>query len=340
MGFFKNKNARDALQIVTRAIDSGDFTARLDEKDPLADDINKILDYLSSVPKQQEEYKQQMKTSASGIREQLGEVYQSSEQFANVLDAFMDGAIAQSQKIDHGSATMKEISVGIQQITSSAQEVAASAQSSSELADQGSRTVGAAIEQMRTVTNTVQALNETVNSLGARSEQINDIVEVMSRIASQTNLLALNAAIEAARAGEHGKGFAVVADEVRKLAEQSEKSASQIRELIQAIHVDIANSVQSVHTFNNDVAQGLSTVQVAGQSFEHIQQAIGAVAGEIQEVSAAVEQISTSSEQVIEITSTMKLGQEDGNIKIKQMRDQFADVLPLLGDIVKRLERL
>ncbi|MGG3921768.1 methyl-accepting chemotaxis protein, partial [Geobacillus thermodenitrificans] len=149
------------------------------------------------------------------------------------------------------------------------------------------------------VNGTVEQLAEVIKGLGRRSEQIGSIIEAIRNIAAQTNLLALNAAIEAARAGEHGRGFAVVADEVRKLAEQSAESARQIAELIAAIQEETAHAVQSMESVVNEVTAGTGVIRTSGETFSQIRAAVDEVAKQIRDVSASVSEMAASSEQIV-----------------------------------------
>lgn len=151
---------------------------------------------------------------------------------------------------------------------------------------------------MKSINNNVVTLAESIATLETRINQIGDITMVISDISSQTNLLALNAAIEAARAGEQGKGFAVVADEVRKLAEQTAGSAEQITNLISQIQIDSKNTSLSMTTAANDVDTGLTIVQDAGESFHRIEQSV-------QELVKLVEEVSQSLDQLKEHTNTI-----------------------------------
>lgn len=151
---------------------------------------------------------------------------------------------------------------------------------------------------MKSINNNVVTLAESIATLETRINQIGDITMVISDISSQTNLLALNAAIEAARAGEQGKGFAVVADEVRKLAEQTAGSAEQITNLISQIQIDSKNTSLSMTTAANDVDTGLTIVQDAGESFHRIEQSV-------QELVILVEEVSQSLDQLKEHTNTI-----------------------------------
>src|SRR5690606_11856508 len=121
--------------------------------------------------------------------------------------------------------------------------------------------------------------------LGARSKEIEQIVTVITQIADQTNLLALNAAIEAARAGEHGRGFAVVADEVRKLAEQTKESSEHIQQLIDRILHETEEAVVSIDETVEQSNKGIAAIQSVNQMFDEIQKSIMEVTGQVQEVS-------------------------------------------------------
>lgn len=151
---------------------------------------------------------------------------------------------------------------------------------------------------MKSINNNVVTLAESIATLENRINQIGDITMVISDISSQTNLLALNAAIEAARAGEQGKGFAVVADEVRKLAEQTAGSAEQITGLISQIQIDSKNTSLSMTTAANDVDAGITIVQDAGESFHRIEHSV-------QELVILVEEVSQSLDQLKEHTNTI-----------------------------------
>jgi methyl-accepting chemotaxis protein len=138
-----------------------------------------------------------------------------------------------------------------------------------------------------------------VANLGERSVQIGQIVDTISGIAGQTNLLALNAAIEAARAGEQGRGFAVVADEVRKLAEQSQDATKQIADLIQEIQGETDKAVVAMNQGTHEVKVGTEVVSVAGQAFGEITLLITQVSDQIQDISAAIQQVTSGSQLIV-----------------------------------------
>ena len=158
------------------------------------------------------------------------------------------------------------------------------------LPGEGNQAIQAAVLQMNAIHDSIRELSGVVEGLGNHSQAIGQIIEVITGIANQTNLLALNAAIEAARAGEHGRGFAVVADEVRKLAEQSSRSAEQISQLINTIQSDTKHAMNSMEAGTREVQQGILVVHEAGETFGQIQMSIGTVSDQVHDVSAAAQE--------------------------------------------------
>jgi len=146
---------------------------------------------------------------------------------------------------------------------------------------------------------------EKVKEMGLRSDQIGAIVETIDDIASQTNLLALNAAIEAARAGEHGKGFAVVADEVRKLAEKSALATKEIAGLIKNIQQVVAEGVAAMNDSVAEVDTGVARANEAGASLQNIQQAVEAVRRQVQDIAAAALEMNAASDHLVHAMETV-----------------------------------
>ncbi|QDQ01668.1 methyl-accepting chemotaxis protein [Lysinibacillus fusiformis] len=193
---------------------------------------------------------------------------------------------------------MDETATGVQRIAEATQQLHASAVETSEVANTGNKAIEEAKQQMNVIYDSTQIINNLVQKLSKQSEEISNITEVITAITDQTNLLALNAAIEAARAGEHGKGFAVVADEVRKLAEESKQSANQIVALTQDIQHDTQNVENAVIDGLHSVTDGVRIIGNAGQAFVSIVTAIGTMTDQIEDISATSEEISASAEQV------------------------------------------
>lgn len=210
------------------------------------------------------------------------------------------GAEKQVSTVIQSVESAEEITKGMNKVTESIQSVANLTIVANEKATLGNDVVNKTINQMRLVQDSAMESAEVVHTLSNKSKEIGHIIELITKVASQTDLLALNAAIEAARAGEQGKGFAVVADEVRKLAVQSADAAGQIRQLIEEIQEESEKAVRSMNNGTDVVNEGLKLVSQTGDSFKNILGAIQQVAAESHEVAAIVNQIHSNTQIVTE----------------------------------------
>ena len=190
------------------------------------------------------------------------------------------------------------MAIGVQRVAEATSTVAEESKATTKEANEGNESIQKVIQQMDKIHRSVDDTATVIQKLEERSKEIGQIIEVITDISDQTNLLSLNAAIEAARANEHGKGFAVVANEVKKLAEQSKESADQIASLIQEIQGDTAHAGMMMRKDINEVKLGISVVQETGEGFKRIQKSIDQVTSQIQEISAISEEMSASVEQV------------------------------------------
>jgi methyl-accepting chemotaxis protein len=162
----------------------------------------------------------------------------------------------------------------------------------------GGQVVSETIEGMSKISHSVNESSSTVEALGKRSEQIGEIVKVINDIAGQTNLLALNAAIEAARAGEQGRGFAVVADEVRKLAERTTSATHEIGDMITGIQDDTTKAVESMHAGTKEVEAGVILANQAGEALQEIVSSVQGVSDMVQHIATAAEEQSTTGDVI------------------------------------------
>lgn len=275
-----------------------------DEVGDMAKSFNAMVQHLRDVVKKVSDHSEQVSIASQELTASAEQTSKATEYIASTVEDVANGAEQQVRSVMETSEGINEISRGVQHIAESANAVHMAAVDVSKKATKGNTTTKNAVEQMQSIHHSIEDLGELIQTLGSRSNQIGEIVQVISEISAQTNLLALNAAIEAARAGEHGRGFAVVADEVRKLAEQSAHSAEQIAHLIESIQMDTNRVIDSMNKATKEVHQGVNLVTSTGESFAEIQQAIQEVTEKIGDVSAAAEQIASSATQMVE---TVKL---------------------------------
>lgn len=234
---------------------------------------------------------------------------QASEQVANSVSSMAEGLKHEVDAVKEANEVVQNVSASTGEIADKAQEIAGVAKITSDDANIGQKAVSGAIDEMEKIDEGSQEIQNAINKLDKGSQEIGNIVELISNIAAQTNLLALNAAIEAARAGEAGRGFAVVADEVRKLAEESETSSRRISELIQQNLIDMQSAVEVSRLGRERINKGIAVVQDAGNTFNKIvtdvanlSQQVDIITKEIGEIAAGSEKMATSVNQIESIS--------------------------------------
>lgn len=269
-----------------------------DEIGELAASFNAMTTNLRDLIFQVSSTSEQVASSAEEMMASADQTNAATNQVATAIQEVASGAELQGKNTEESSRAVGEMSIGIQKVAETTSTVAESASDTTKQAQSGHEALAKVINQMKSINHTTNETNTVIKDLDKKSAEIGKIIEVITGIADQTNLLALNAAIEAARAGEHGKGFAVVADEVRKLAELSRQSAGQISGLIEVIQKDTHSVVQMMNKGTVEIATGTQLVEDTGKTFNEILRSIENVSSEIQEVSAISEEMSASVQQV------------------------------------------
>lgn len=292
-------------QLKAIADGEGDLTQELmvkskDEIGMLAESFNQMLRNLRELILQVRSHSEQVAASAEQLTASSEQTSKATEQIAETVQEMAAGSEHQAQNVEASHIEVEGMATGIGQIAARAENVSTTAIRTSDLATDGNQAIQLVVTQMDGMGEAMENLSRMVSGLGERSEQIGQIVDVITGIAAQTNLLALNAAIEAARAGEHGRGFAVVADEVRKLAEQATTSAGKITQLIEVIQHETQEAIVSVEKSSQQTALCMDGVAQAGDAFAQIRDAVVRVAAEVQDVSAASRTLTDSTERVAE----------------------------------------
>ncbi len=295
------------LEKVTRVLvqaADGDFQFKelsvnsSDEIGELRAVTNRLKAGLKKVVGQVASSAEQLAAASEELTASASETSKSVQTIAESIVHIAEGAGDQSSEIDALMVETDGMSNEMQSLYEASQGMKSAAEDSQKGATDGRALVEEAVRSMKSMSDQMAEASAVVGTLGDRSKEIGQIVETISNIADQTNLLALNAAIEAARAGEAGRGFSVVAEEVRKLAEQSGDAAKSIATLIGEIQGDTGAAVTAMQKQTESVEQSSAVVNRAGEAFAHIEALVNDLYGHIEKALVSIDQAKESSHQV------------------------------------------
>jgi twitching motility protein PilJ len=293
------RNQAAILQLLDELADlaEGDLTVHASVTEnftgAIADSINFAID--------------QMRGLVSNINRVSVRVARAAEETQQTARSLANASDNQAREITAASTAINEMAVSIDHVSSNAAESAAVAERAVAIANKGADVVQATIGGMDTIRGQIQETSKRIKRLGESSQEIGDIVSLINDIADQTNILSLNAAIQASMAGDAGRGFAVVADEVQRLAERSSAATKQIAALVKTIQTDTNEAVISMEQTTTEVVSGAKRAQDAGVALEEIESVSTSLAELIQNISNAARQQAASAGHV---SNTMGVIQE------------------------------
>lgn len=277
-------NSRDIAQ------SEGDLTKRI----PVGTGSDEIVELSRAL----NSFIENMQTAFSSLNDATNRLASSTIQLSTTADGVVRAAEGQDARMIQSASAVEEMTMTAGEVARNSTEAARIAQETAETVRSGQEVMTQTVIGMQQVSQAVVQAATIITTLGQSSDQIGEIVRVIEDIADQTNLLALNAAIEAARAGEQGRGFAVVADEVRKLAERTTKATKEIGDMIRQIQQDTRSAVSSMDQGTNRVGHGVELANKTGEALSKIHSMIKSTAGMIQQIANTAEEQSTATRQI------------------------------------------
>ncbi len=273
---------------------------------------------------------------AKGINQEADSVSKTAasvEQMSRAINGVAQGAQEQAAAVARASTATVDINTTVDQVSADANDSSKQAKNAAETARLGVKTVQETIDDMNSIKAKVGLSAQKVKEMGQRSQQIGLIVETIDDIAGQTNLLALNAAIEAARAGEHGKGFAVVADEVRKLAERSSTATREIGSLIKGIQQTVAEAVAAMDEGTGEVERGAERAGQSGESLQNILTAIETVNAQVEKIAAAALKMRDASGNLVEAMDSVSAVVEENTAATEEISSSSGEVSSAIENV-------
>ena len=314
--------------IVTEIAEKLDLTLRLgvkgnDEIGALGHSFDYMMDHLQA--------------AFQKIRAQIEDVSKTVEAVATGANEVAQSSANQSSSASAMAASIEEMSVSINTVSNSANEAQTMAAEMGTISEQGSQIIGQTCEEMANISRIVSSAAKVIETLGEESRQITDVVNVIKEVADQTNLLALNAAIEAARAGEQGRGFAVVADEVRKLAERTAQSTVDISNMVGKIQTSTVDAVSEMKKVVTQVESGQTLAKSAGERMQAIRDEAGRVSSAVTEISDALKEQSEASHDVARHVESIAQMTAENNAAAEESATSAKRLDQLSGEVTETL---
>jgi methyl-accepting chemotaxis protein len=314
---------------VAHRIAEGDLTTHIETAG--TDETGQLMNALKNMVTKLQSIIGEVKNAARNIASASHELKANSELMSK-------GAGEQAGRAAQVATASEEMSQTVLDIAKNTSSIETSAIDTTKLAKDGETVVNRSVDKVKSIAKTIDQSAQLIKSLGERSNQIGEIVNVIDDIADQTNLLALNAAIEAARAGEQGRGFAVVADEVRKLAERTGNSTAEIGDMVKSIQNEVHQVVISMENITKEVKAGVDLSTQAGEVLRSIVESVDKLHLMVQQIASATEEMASTSEEInkdIEMISSLSADTSGSSGQIARSSNNLSQLSVNLEDVVK-----
>ena len=318
------------LAKTAKKLANGELTSRVDwdSKDELGD-VGRAFNQMAA----------EFSTLISQVRQSADQVASAAAMQASTAEKVSAISGNQTSQASIAASSIENLNLAVREIAQKTVDVVTSANEASSMANEGQHVVNKAVVGIQQVATTVSESAQLMASLGHRSDQIGQIVNVIKDIAEQTNLLALNAAIEAARAGEQGRGFAVVADEVRKLAERTATATAEISQMISAIQSETVNAVATMEKGSIEVNDGVTLANQAGQSLQNINSSVKRVVQMIEQISEATRSQSETTNEITKRVEHIASMAKENTSSVDETTQASRDLQKLSADLQQVVSR-
>ncbi|MCQ2012211.1 methyl-accepting chemotaxis protein [Clostridium butyricum] len=311
-----------------------------DEMKLIAESTNNLIESLKQIIKDIIVASNKVAITSNELSATAEQTNEANFEVSNIIKELAIDSERQSEMVNESLQVIHIMSEDIKSVAESADLVGTSSENAYKLTENGLKQIKTAIDKIMNIKEITQEISNVINNLGDYSSRIDEVVSVIKNISSETNLLALNAAIEAARAGNQGSGFAVVAEEVRNLAENSSKSAEEISKLIKNIKNEIAVVIEKMSKGTEEVADGVEAVSISGNSFKVISEEINIVNNQIKEVNILSKKTLKGSQKVVDTINIISGIAKNTDVRSQTVVDATEGQSIAIETVAKEIENL